>query len=66
MDHQLRTSDLEHDHLEEVAGTVWACEEETRRVVAKLDPGDRVHDRVLDVLVRHPVTPCRPVDLHTD
>lgn len=57
MDHQVRPSGVEHDHLEEVAGAVWACEEETTRVVAKLDPGDRVRDRMGDVLVGHPVAP---------
>ena len=65
MDHHLHPSDLEHNHLEEVAGAAGSCEEEARQVV-ELYLGDRVRDSVLNILVCHPVAPCGPADLHTE
>ena len=64
---QLIAGQLEHDHFEEVPGSVGPDCEHLRRVGLRveIDHDDRVIDGMSDVRVTDPVSSRRSVDLHT-
>jgi len=51
VDHQLVSSENQDDQLEQVRSAVRPGEQVARWIVAQLDSGDRVGQRVFDVLV---------------
>lgn len=65
MDHQLGLFDTEHNQLEQIAASVGTNDEVPRRVVAQLNPGERVLVSVDDVVVGDVVAARRAVDVRT-
>ncbi|HET9080518.1 MAG TPA: hypothetical protein VFO01_08380 [Trebonia sp.] len=57
MDHQIVSSEDQDDQLEQVPSAVGPGEQVARRLVAQLDPDDRVGRSVFDVLVGDGVAP---------
>lgn len=64
MDHELACLEIEDDELEEVAGTIRSADEVPGRIITEAHPGNGMHQRVDDVVVRNLVTPGRRVDVH--
>lgn len=65
--HEATVSELQEDHLEQVARSVGADHEHLRRigVLVDVDHDDGVVDHVLNRLVVDAVPSCRPMELHT-
>ncbi len=64
---QLIAGQFEHDHFEEVPGSVGPDREDLRRIRldVQIDHDDGMLNGVLDVGITDPVSSRRSVDLHT-
>lgn len=67
-DHLASVVEVEHDHLEHVAGAVGSGDESSqwRLVVAHVGDHERIRDGVLDIAGLHTVFARRAVELQTD
>ncbi len=64
-DHLAALPTDEHDHLEEIGGSVWTDDEPPVGVVSEIFDDERVFEGTKHVFVADPVAAGRGMDLHT-
>jgi hypothetical protein len=65
VDHGWSLGSVEHNELEQVAGTIWSEDQVAHRIVADLLDNERVPDGVLDVFRINAVPRRRREEVHT-